>query len=126
PHLSLTPEPLEWRSNLGLRGLKALKVKVGEPSRSESSERSPQQGRSDAKSGTPSGCPYEAQGSSDRQALIKKYLQSRMSHQAENAPSIPRRGETGPAPLSFAQEQIWLHCQFARDLYNESVTVYRR
>ncbi|HEV2714709.1 MAG TPA: cytochrome P450, partial [Terriglobales bacterium] len=126
PNLSLTPEPLEWRSNLGLRGLKALKVKVGEPSRSEGSERSPQQGRSDAKPGIQSGCPYEAHGLSEKQALIKKYLQSRMSHQAGNAPSIPRRGETGPAPLSFAQEQIWLHCQFAKDLYNESVTVYRR
>ena len=29
PKIALGPEPLEWRSNLGLRGLKALKVKVG-------------------------------------------------------------------------------------------------
>ncbi len=127
PNVTLAPEPLEWRSNLGLRGLKALKVKVGEPSRSEGSGGSLQQGKTDAKSATTqSGCPYEAQGASDKQALIKKYLQSRKSHQAESVPVIPRRHESGPAPLSFAQEQIWLHCQFAKDLYNESVTVYRR
>ena len=126
PNLTLSSQPLEWRSNLGLRGLKALKVKVGEASRSEGSDRSPEQGKSDAKSATQSGCPYEAQGSTDKQALIKKYLQSRMAHHTESAPAIPRRQESGPAPLSFAQEQIWLHCQFAKDLYNESVTVYRR
>ena len=124
-NLALTQEPLEWRSNLGLRGLKALKVRVGETSGSEGPGGSSQQGMAVAKAAGPSGCPYEAQTSSDKQALIKKYLQSRMSHPTQNAPAIPRRSESGPAPLSFAQEQIWLHCQFAKDLYNESVTIYR-
>lgn len=126
-NVTLSPEPLEWRSNLGLRGLKALKVKVGEPAKSEGSGHASEAGTSAVKSTTvQSGCPYEGQGPNDKQALIKKYLQSRMSHKAEGAPAIPRRQESGPAPLSFAQEQIWLHCQFAKDLYNESVTVYRR
>jgi surfactin family lipopeptide synthetase A len=124
--VSLSPEPLEWRSNLGLRGLKALKVKVGEPRRSEQTSHLSQPGNVEASSIARSGCPYEVQGASEKQELIKKYLQSRMSHPADNAAGIPRRHQTGPAPLSFAQEQIWLHCQFAKDLYNESVTVYRR
>jgi amino acid adenylation domain-containing protein len=141
--ITLTPEPLEWRSNLGLRGLKALKVKVGEGARSEVVVRSAVQGGSDTQPAAQAGCPYHVQGAvdtqgpdksgdklndklNDKQALIKKYMQSRISHPAESAPSIPRRQESEPAPLSFAQEQIWLHCQFAKDLYNESVTVYRR
>jgi len=132
-NITLTPDALEWRSNLGLRGLKALKVKVGAVAQPAGSGQAPQ--KSETKSAAAAyGCPYEAQAgpdksvdnSGDKQALIRKYLQSRTSHRADSAPAIPRRSESGPAPLSFAQEQIWLHCQFAKDLYNESVTVYRR
>ena len=140
-NVTLGPEALEWRTNLGLRGLKALKVKVGEASRNAGAGPGAQADKSEAKPAAASSrCPYEARGtnaaytafeksgesSGDKQALIRKYLQSRMSHKAETALAIPRRSESGPAPLSFAQEQIWLHCQFAKDLYNESVTVYRR
>jgi amino acid adenylation domain-containing protein len=40
---------------------------------------------------------------------------------------IPRRADAGPAPLSFAQQQMWLHAQLAGGLpvYNEPVTVHR-
>lgn len=140
PKITLAPQSLEWRSNLGLRGLKALKVKVGEAAEREGSGGS-QRTKADVPAVKPSECPYEAPGpadksglssgipsdsaSHDKQDLIRKYLQSRMSQQAESAAVIPRRSESGPAPLSFAQEQIWLHCQFAKDLYNESVTVVR-
>jgi amino acid adenylation domain-containing protein len=143
--ITLAPQTLEWRSNLGLRGLKALKVKVREGAQGEETVRSAVQGnagpQSATKSAVQSGCPYHVQGqgavdtqrpdksgesADDKQALIKKYMQSRVSHPVESAPTIPRRQGSGPAPLSFAQEQIWLHCQFAKDLYNESVTVYRR
>ncbi len=124
-NLTLVPEQQEWRTNLGLRGLKALKVRVGDPSRSEGSGSPSQQGTAEAKLAH-SGCPHEAQASTDKQALIKKYLQSRMSHQSQSTPAIPHRKESGPASLSFAQEQIWLHSQFAKELYNESITIYRR
>jgi aspartate racemase len=132
-NVTLAPEALEWRSNLGLRGLKALKVKIGGAAPRVGSVETPQRLETKPVAAV-SGCPYEAQAghdmsaqnSNDKQALIRKYLQSRTSHRAESAPAIPRRGASGPAPLSFAQEQIWLHCQFAKDLYNESVTVYRR
>ena len=62
----------------------------------------------------------------EKQDVIRKYLQSRISHQADSLPAIALRSGSGPVPLSFAQEQIWLHGQFAKDLYNESVTVCRR
>ncbi len=137
-NITLAPEALEWRSNLGLRGLKALKVKVSEASRNAGAGSTSQPEKSEAKLvAAASGCPYEAQrapagqdktgeSSADKQVLIRKYLQSRMANQSAVAAVIARRSESGPAPLSFAQEQIWLHCQFAKDLYNESVTVYRR
>jgi pimeloyl-[acyl-carrier protein] synthase len=134
PEIALAPEPLEWRSNLGLRGLRALQVKVGEPAKREGSGSMQAAGSEVKAPGKAMGCPYEAgsvtQGSfdqrsvdqdNDKQALIRKYLQSRMAQQAASSAVVPRRSESGPAPLSFAQEQIWLHCQFAKDLYNESV-----
>ncbi len=154
PSLALSEQSLEWRSNLGLRGLKALKVKVAGAGKLESSNGGGRAASATAAASPPakaSGCPFEAQSLAgdiassypisssssasiasvspslnDKQAMIKKYLQSRVSRQAESAAVVRRRGESGPAPLSFAQEQIWLHCQFAKDLYNESVTVFRR
>ncbi len=150
--ITLKPEPIEWRSNLGLRGLKALRVKFDGQSAS-ATKASEQKTQLVTAAVTPvaaqGSCPFHAQESKgkteplqsekakapreanrdgkpgDKQELIRKYLQSRMAHKAEDAPQIAR-SERGPAPLSFAQEQIWLHGQFAKDLYNESVTVYRR
>jgi amino acid adenylation domain-containing protein len=42
--------------------------------------------------------------------------------------AVPRRADRGSAPLSFAQQQIWLHAQLAPDvpLYNEPVTIRYR
>jgi aspartate racemase len=56
-----------------------------------------------------------------RRALLKKYLRG-----AKPA-MIPKRGESGPAPLSFPQRQIWLHSQLAAGslIYNEPITIYR-
>jgi aspartate racemase len=140
PDVKLVQNPLEWRSNLGLRGLKALKVTVGESSKNVSGNGSYSQTKPENTTiaGQP-GCPYEvqgevreiavpanAQGHGDRQDLIRKYLQSRASKPAEAAPVISTRRDQGPTPLSFAQEQIWLHSQFNRGLYNESLTIYRR
>jgi amino acid adenylation domain-containing protein len=56
-----------------------------------------------------------------RRALLQKYLRG-----AKPA-MIPKRGESGPAPLSFPQRQIWLHSQLAAGslIYNEPITIYR-
>jgi aspartate racemase len=126
-NITLAEDRLEWRANLGLRGLKSLKVKVGQQTSGGVSGGTQVASKAAGASGpTHSSCPYDAQGNGDKQGLIRKYLQERMSQHAESTPAIPRRHESGPAPLSFAQEQIWLHCQFAKELYNESVTIYRR
>src|SRR5258708_5703333 len=133
---TLVPEPIEWRSNLGLRGLKSLRVKFGAESAARSQQEPQQAKPAPVTPGASQGrCPYEHGSSakpeektgtqSGKQELIRKYLQARRSHQTEEAAAIAR-SERGPAPLSFAQEQIWLHGQFAKDLYNESVTVYRQ
>jgi amino acid adenylation domain-containing protein len=47
---------------------------------------------------------------------------------AAGAPGITRRAGRDPAPLSFAQQQIWLHAQLAPDvpLYNEPITIRYR
>jgi aspartate racemase len=124
PAIKLAQEKLEWRSNLGLRGLKALKIKVSESSQSTVAVGPQKQVTVEKKAET--GCPFEAHANGDKQALIRKYLESRGAHKEEAKAVIPPRKETSPAPLSFAQEQIWLHCQFAKDLYNEFVTIYRR
>lgn len=45
----------------------------------------------------------------------------------ERRPRIPRRPPGEPVPLSFGQEQIWLHAELAPDipLYTESLTIHR-
>lgn len=144
-NITLDPAPIEWRSNLGLRGLKALKVKFAGQSSSQLLKASPQPIVAVTPASPEARCPFPHDSGmkkeetpptrdanqnngaklSDKQELIRKYLQSRKTHKTEDAPAIAR-SDRGPAPLSFAQEQIWLHGQFAKDLYNESVTVYRR
>ena len=70
----------------------------------------------------------KADGQSDaRRALLKGYLRGGAARGRVAAPSIPRRKGTGPAPLSYGQQQIWLHSQFAGEalIYNEPVTIHR-
>jgi non-ribosomal peptide synthetase component F/acyl carrier protein len=59
-----------------------------------------------------------------RRNLLEKLLRG----QAPLTPAIdaiPRRDPNEPVPLSYAQEQIWLHAQLAPDLplYNEPVSI---
>jgi hypothetical protein len=44
--------------------------------------------------------------SPEKRALIERSLKRRRAAAAEGT-QIPRRGETGPAPLSFAQQRMW-------------------
>ncbi len=59
------------------------------------------------------------------QQALESYL-----HMQEDAPAsaVPRRDPAVPIPLTFAQQQIWLHAQLAPDtpLYNEPFTIHRR
>jgi amino acid adenylation domain-containing protein len=59
-----------------------------------------------------------------RRNLLEKLLRG----QAPTSPAIdaiPRRDPNEPVPLSYAQEQIWLHAQLAPDLplYNEPISI---
>jgi aspartate racemase len=123
PKLRLEPQPLVWRTNLGLRGLTSLKVNFGRTAVATDAPSDSAQNRTQA--------PVVVEGRDsiekapdifEKQALIEKYLsgQKRVKH-------IPRRSSDGPAPLSFPQQQIWLHCQMAPEVpvYNELVTIYR-
>ncbi len=64
----------------------------------------------------------------DRISLARReLLNARLGSAAQQrrAPRIPRRTDTGPAPLSAAQRQLWFLHQLAPDsaAYNELVTV---
>src|SRR5438128_12653588 len=64
----------------------------------------------------------------DKRQRLEAYLRQRLARSARTvAATIPRRETGRPAPLSFAQQQIWLHEQLAPPvpLYNEPVTIRR-
>jgi len=63
--------------------------------------------------------------------LKRQLLETYVNRGAENAAAtarIPPRPPEAPAPLSFAQQQVWVHAQMAGDtpFYNETVTIYRQ
>jgi amino acid adenylation domain-containing protein len=62
----------------------------------------------------------------NRQALYEKLLRGEVLHTPVPSASITPRNTGQPAPLSFAQQQMWLLSQLAPDcpLYNECVTIY--
>lgn len=59
--------------------------------------------------------------------LLEQYLQRR-SEAAPTERLISRRAPGAAIPLTFAQEQVWLHAQLAPNsaLYNEPFTVHRK
>ena len=120
-NVRLEPQKLVWRTNLGLRGLISLQVAFDSaksngkgiaPLSTESTSQAPPAASSSAGSAD----------ASTRNSLVEKYLSQR-SQQSRIAKSADR----GPAPLSFPQQQIWLHSQIAPQVpvYNEPVTIYR-
>jgi hypothetical protein len=60
-----------------------------------------------------------------KQELLEKYLRGELGTRPRTA-RIPRRAPGERLPLSYAQEQVWLHAQLAPDLplYNEPVTIH--
>ncbi len=69
--------------------------------------------------------PETVELSDAKRKLLTKYLSGKTEF--NNAvPRIPRRAPGEPIPLSFEQEQVWLHAQMAPDvpLYNEAVTIH--
>jgi Condensation domain len=62
-----------------------------------------------------------------RQALFADQLTQQFGSAAEQSPGITPRSAS-PPPLSFCQEQVWLHAQLAPDnpAYNESFAISYR
>ncbi len=60
-----------------------------------------------------------------RRALLDRYLRGNLPQTAAPVSGIPRRTASGPAPLSFGQQQLWLLAQLMPDtpMYNESATL---
>ena len=68
-----------------------------------------------------------AQLSKIKRALLERYLCGKSrKNAAEHAPSSRPPGES--VPLSFSQQQVWLHAQMAGEIpfYNETMIVYRQ
>lgn len=67
----------------------------------------------------------EVRWSQSKHILLERYL--RTTRKPDARPTIPVRPSGEPIPLSFAQQQVWLHAQMAGDIpiYNVAITVYR-
>ncbi|HEY6769290.1 MAG TPA: amino acid adenylation domain-containing protein [Candidatus Sulfotelmatobacter sp.] len=123
-NIHLEPQKLVWRTNLGLRGLTSLKIRFdadgfgGGPGPGGNGNRAEAVIENET-SAVPTA---SAAKSADRSGELEKYLNARapQSH-------VSRRAASGPAPLSFPQQQIWLHSQIAPEvpLYNEPITIFR-
>ena len=62
-----------------------------------------------------------------KRKLLEKYLSRRTPSATREDEAIPRRPAGEPVPLSFAQQQVWLHMNLEGDsgLYNEPMTIHR-
>jgi amino acid adenylation domain-containing protein len=65
--------------------------------------------------------------SEQKRKLLERYLKQR-SEEVYVPAVIPRRAPGAAIPLTFAQQQVWLHAQLAPHLpvYNEPFTVHRK
>jgi surfactin family lipopeptide synthetase A len=66
--------------------------------------------------------------SEQKRKLLERYLQQRSEETYVRA-AIPRRAPGAVIPLTFAQQQVWLHAQLAPHhlpVYNEPFTVHRK
>src|SRR2546422_7596995 len=63
-----------------------------------------------------------------KRRLLDKYIHGNCTQPSAIPHRIPRRPDGEPVPLSFSQQQVWVHSQMAGDIpiYNEAITIYRR
>src|SRR5437588_4244598 len=66
--------------------------------------------------------------SQTKEKLFEKYLQGQVAQKLQTSPLITPRPTHEPIPLSFNQQQVWVHSQLAGEvpIYNEALTIYRR
>jgi amino acid adenylation domain-containing protein len=72
--------------------------------------------------------PTAADLSAAKRRLLESYLCAAPRRNGEGVSRIHPRPQGEAVPLSFSQEQVWLHAQMAGDVpfYNEPITIYRR
>jgi len=65
--------------------------------------------------------------SESRRDLLERYLRGDFVKPSQGLPRILPRTSRESAPLSYGQQQVWLHAQMAPNcpLYNEPVTIHR-
>ena len=63
-----------------------------------------------------------------KRRLLQQLLSGEANKSTRDDSLVRRAGLADPVPLSFAQQQVWLHAQMTGDVpfYNETFTVYRR
>src|SRR6267143_2727855 len=68
-----------------------------------------------------------AELSEARRTLLQRYLRGGAARDDAQPSTIPKRKESGPTPLSYSQQQMWLHSQLAGPhlIYNEPITIHR-
>ncbi|HWC20046.1 MAG TPA: condensation domain-containing protein, partial [Terriglobales bacterium] len=62
-----------------------------------------------------------------KRTLLQKYLSSQLFDKTGEQDRILPRSRGQAAPLSYSQQQIWLHAQLGGEIpfYNETITIYR-
>jgi amino acid adenylation domain-containing protein len=72
--------------------------------------------------------PARARLSVVKEKILDRLVRGDASDLLQSQAAIPRRPHNGPVPLSYAQEQVWLHAQMAGEvpIYNEPITIVRR
>ncbi len=73
--------------------------------------------------------PAQPSADQQRRKLLDQYMSSQAAAKERGKDAaIGPRPQGKPAPMSFSQQQVWLHGQMAGDipLYNQTLTVYRR
>jgi len=122
--IALLPEPIEWRSNLGLRGLKALKVTFAGASNGNGRASGVVKPRALAPVAVLSEAPAKCEHAQNRSQLLEKYLSQRNGAGPQKETRIARRSGAWPAPVSLAQEELFnreLNTPGIAPLYNECV-----
>src|SRR5579864_5720297 len=63
-----------------------------------------------------------------KRKMLEKYLSTQRANDRVKEAAIVPRPAGKHAPMSFSQQQVWLHGQMAGEipLYNQTMTVYRR
>src|SRR5262249_23747265 len=72
--------------------------------------------------------PAATELSEAKRRALEEYLRKMPASNGATATRVHPRPQDVAAPLSFSQEQVWLHAQMAGDVpfYNEPVTIHRR